>query len=121
MRTFLAVLAGAITISTQVYSQRQDTLYNQTDSKGLRQGYWKASYDNGKLKYKGFFRDGKPAGLFMRYYEDGTRKAIMNYLPDGNSVEVSFFYQNDSLGARGKYVNQNKEGEWEFYSSIPTR
>jgi len=116
MRTILAVLSATVLASATAFPQSRDTVFNQTDAGGLRQGYWKATYDNGKLKYKGYFKDGKPLGLFVRYYEDGTRKAVMNYEPDGATVEVAFYYQDDSLGARGKYVNQNKTGDWEFYS-----
>lgn len=99
-----------------LFSQTHDTLFNQTDANGMKQGFWKATFDNGKLKYKGYFKNGKPLGFFVRYYEDGTRKAVMNYLEDGHTVDVSLYYQDDSLAAKGKYVDMKKEGAWLYYS-----
>ena len=49
----------------------QDSAINQTDAKGLKQGFWKAKFDNGRIKYEGYFKDNHPVGELKRYYEEG--------------------------------------------------
>ena len=44
---------------------------NQSDTNGLRQGFWKKEYPNGGLIYKGNFKDGKPVGEWKRFYKGG--------------------------------------------------
>ena len=36
---------------------------NQIDSKGMKQGLWKKTYDNGNIRYKGNFIDDKAEGI----------------------------------------------------------
>ena len=62
---------------SQTIGSQSDTVFNQTDKQGHKQGYWKVKYDNGPLKYSAFFKDDKPLGLMKRYFEDGTLKAVM--------------------------------------------
>ncbi|NOY36805.1 MAG: toxin-antitoxin system YwqK family antitoxin [Chlorobi bacterium] len=93
-----------------------DTLFNQIDKLNRKQGYWKKLDDKGTLVYRGFFKDGKPQGAFIRYHENGTVKSKMNYLPDGHTVEVKFFYANEKPAAEGRYYDRQKDGEWKYYS-----
>ncbi|HOK52659.1 MAG TPA: hypothetical protein PLF75_12280, partial [Bacteroidales bacterium] len=65
--------------------QSSDTLWNQTDARGWKQGYWRAYYDNGKLRYRGYFKDNQPLGEFRRYYESGGIMAVQNFTGQGTS------------------------------------
>ena len=47
---------------------------NQTDKNGLRQGQWQKKYPNGQLMYEGQFKDDKPCGDWIRYFEGGQVK-----------------------------------------------
>ena len=40
---------------------------NQTDDYGNKQGVWTKSYKNGKVRYKGQFKNNKHIGLFYYY------------------------------------------------------
>ena len=115
LRAF-ATFLGIFFVLPNMFSQTTDTLWNKTDKQGIRQGFWKANYDNGNPKYKGFFKNGNPTGEFTRFYEDGTCKARMNYHEDSDSVEVSLFYQNNKPAAQGIYISMKKEGIWSYYS-----
>ncbi len=95
---------------------QQDTVFNQTDAKGLRQGYWKKYYPNGNLIYKGFFKDNKPVGLFHRYYESGALKVKISYTEVNNLARATWFYENGSLAAKGNYSGTAKDSIWEYYS-----
>ena len=41
----------------------------------LKEGH----YPDGKLRYKGYFLNGQPAGEVTHYYPDGKVKAVMNH------------------------------------------
>ena len=71
---FILLLYCALGIAQSV-SQKGDTLFNQTDKQGKKQGFWKGKYEKGALKYTAFFKDDKPRGLMKRYFEDSTLKA----------------------------------------------
>ncbi|HRE96460.1 MAG TPA: hypothetical protein PK637_06835, partial [Flavobacteriales bacterium] len=48
---------------------------NQTDAKGKKQGMWDVKYPNSQVsKYKGTYKDGKPQGEFIHFYESGKVK-----------------------------------------------
>lgn len=93
-----------------------DTVFNQTDNKGLKQGYWKGYFENKKLKYTGFFKDNKPAGTFKRYYEDGGIKAKMVYNASGDKAFTTLYYQNGTKAAEGNYSGTQKDSIWNYYS-----
>lgn len=89
---------------------------NNTDEKGLKQGYWRKTDENGGLVYRGHFKDGHPIDSFFRYYEDGINIKSILFFDDSGEVTATFLYKNDSVAAKGKYVNQKKSGTWEMYS-----
>jgi antitoxin component YwqK of YwqJK toxin-antitoxin module len=102
-----------------------DTVFNQSDSSNQKQGWWKKSYPNGKLMYKGFFRDNKPVGEMLRFYETGSIKASMVYDNSGEYAHVRLLYADGQLAATGVYYNSMKDSTWCYYSyydhSITTR
>ncbi|NJK87280.1 MAG: hypothetical protein HC906_16165 [Bacteroidales bacterium] len=89
---------------------------NQTDSKGLKQGFWEKKYSNGVLMYQGKFKDGKPVGQMKRFYEDGTPKAVMNYSENGDFAEATLYYQNGAISSFRVYRNEKRDSTWKFYS-----
>jgi antitoxin component YwqK of YwqJK toxin-antitoxin module len=115
LRTFAFILLVLLAFP-ELFAQSTDTVWNKTDKQGIRQGSWKASYDNGNPKYKGFFKDGSPIGEFLRFYEDGTPKARMIYHENVDTVQVTLYYQNNKIAAEGQYVSMKKEGIWTYYS-----
>jgi antitoxin component YwqK of YwqJK toxin-antitoxin module len=108
---FMVFYIGAASIQAQ-----SDTVFNQTDVKNLKQGYWKKNYPNGKLMYKGFFKDNKPVGEMRRYFESGALKAILNYDNKGDYAHARLFYEDGKLAAEGRYFNSLKDSTWLYYS-----
>jgi antitoxin component YwqK of YwqJK toxin-antitoxin module len=88
---------------------------NITDAKGLKQGQWEVKYPDGKVKYSGTFRNGKPIGEFRRYYETGELKVVQLFDNKGNSY-TKIYYDNGELAAEGKYVGEKKDSIWKYYS-----
>jgi antitoxin component YwqK of YwqJK toxin-antitoxin module len=93
-----------------------DTIFNQTDKQGLKQGYWKGYFENKKLRYTGYFKDNKPAGTFKRYYPDGGIRAVMIYNPTGTRAFTTLYYQNGTKAAEGVYAGTQKDSVWNYYS-----
>ncbi|HVN57799.1 MAG TPA: hypothetical protein VMT63_05840 [Bacteroidales bacterium] len=108
--TFLAFIAVSINVTGQAS-------LNQTDARGLRQGHWIKKNSMGHVLYEGYFKEGKPSGRFKRFYENDSLQSVLDYSADGKSANAVFYHPNGLVASKGKYVNQLKEGSWEFYSS----
>lgn len=104
-------LVIVLMLSIKVTSQTN----NQTDEKGLKQGYWKTNWDNGQLKYEGTFKDGKPIGTMKRYFDNGALKAELNFL-NSSKTYARLYYDNGVLAAEGIYIDNQKDSTWCYYS-----
>jgi antitoxin component YwqK of YwqJK toxin-antitoxin module len=98
------------------YSSGADTLWNQTDNNGMKQGFWRINFENGKTKYQGFFKDNKPQGEMKRFYEDGTLKANIYFVPNSTISIAKLYYENGVLAGSGKYIGSLKDSVWKYYS-----
>jgi antitoxin component YwqK of YwqJK toxin-antitoxin module len=114
-RKFLLIISSLL-LSAGISAQSTDTLWNQTDALGQRQGHWKKLNPDGNLIYKGFFKDGKPVGKMVRFYENGKRRAELVYFEGTDITRAKIFYRTGSLAATGKYVNMVKDSVWRYYS-----
>tara|TARA_R110002050_G_scaffold109799_5_gene221556 strand:+ start:2832 stop:3527 length:696 start_codon:yes stop_codon:yes gene_type:complete len=87
---------------------------NKTDEQGRKQGEWIKMKPDGKVNYKGQFKDDKPFGKFKYYGKDGSIITILEFTsPD--SALATHYHSNGKKSAFGYYVNQQKEGVWRFY------
>ncbi|MFC2098510.1 toxin-antitoxin system YwqK family antitoxin [Bacteroidota bacterium] len=93
-----------------------DTLWNQTDDNGWKQGWWKKQYSNGELMYKGYFQNNKPEGKMLRYYDDGNLRAEMLHSKGAEITYATVYFRNGQKGASGKYIRQKKDSIWSYYS-----
>jgi antitoxin component YwqK of YwqJK toxin-antitoxin module len=116
MRYISSILFLLLVACTPSLSQVTDTL-NLTDSKGMKQGHWIKKDSKGKVQYEGFFRNNKPVGEFKRFYSDGKLQSVLVFSEDGKSADAVFYHTNGLKSSAGKYVNQMKEGKWQFFSS----
>jgi antitoxin component YwqK of YwqJK toxin-antitoxin module len=97
-----------------VYAQSDNI--NQTDANGMKQGFWRVTYENGKTKYEGSFKDNKPVGLLKRYYDDGTIKAEINFGKTGKKAYAKMYYQNGLIAGEGNFIESMRDSIWKFYS-----
>lgn len=88
---------------------------NKTDANGKKQGEWKKFHKNsGSLRYKGTFKNDKPVGKFIYYYDTGELQTVMVYRKDGSSY-TEMYHQTGRLMSKGKYVNQERDSIWYFF------
>jgi antitoxin component YwqK of YwqJK toxin-antitoxin module len=118
MLRYNLILVAALTLSLNTIAQSllPDTTWNQLDPSGKKQGWWKRYYPDGIIMYTGFFVNDSPRGTLKRYFENGKRKAIMQFSDDGKSSYARLFYMNGELAAEGKYLGTLKDSTWNYYS-----
>lgn len=104
-------------LTLPVYSFSQTAEINMTDPTGKKQGLWIKKYPDGTIEFEGTFKDDHPAGEFKRYYESSILKSKMIYSHDGKEVEAIIYHPNGLKASEGKYIDQEKEGIWRFFSS----
>ena len=92
---------------------------NVTDKNGKKQGVWK-KYENGKLLYEGQFKDDVPYGLFKYYYTDGNLKSVTEFVQGVHKVRTTMYHENGHKASEGAYIDQQKDGEWRYYSNKDT-
>ena len=100
-----------------LFSQVPDSI-NKTDKNGMKQGHWIKKYPDGHIQYNGYFKDNQPVGAFKRFFENDTIHSVLIYSNNGKEANASIYYANGCIASKGKYINQLKEGKWQFYSSI---
>jgi len=104
--------AFLMSLTMSAHSQTQNVI----DENGLRQGEWSARYDNGQLRYKGHFKDGKGVGVFEYYDESGKLKAKNTFDAKSDRVYNQMFAPNGKVVAEGWFDDQKRVGDWKFYS-----
>jgi antitoxin component YwqK of YwqJK toxin-antitoxin module len=117
MNLRIALISSFLAVSVMAVCQNQTEL-NITDLKGLKQGHWIKKYPNNNVMYEGFFKDNHPVGEFKRYYENKTLKSVLIFSSDGKEAIATIYHPNGFISSKGKYINQLKEGKWQFFSSI---
>ena len=117
MNLKIFIIASLLAVSAKTPCQAQSEL-NITDSKGQKQGHWIKKYPNQSVMYEGFFENDHPVGEFKRYNEDRTLKSVLIYSKDGKEAVATNYHPNGYISSKGKYINQMKEGKWQFFSSI---
>lgn len=89
---------------------------NMTDIQGKKYGQWIKKYPNQAVMYEGYFKDDHPVGEFKRFYENTSLKSLLIYSDDGKDANATLYHTNGHISAKGKYLNQKKEGKWQFFS-----
>jgi antitoxin component YwqK of YwqJK toxin-antitoxin module len=89
---------------------------NRIDRNGRKQGHWIKKHPDGNIMYDGYFRDDKPTGEFKRFYENNSLKSVLVFSDNGVVANATLYYPDGNVASKGRYVNQLKEGKWEFFS-----
>ena len=66
---------------------------NEIDASGKKQGVWQKTYESGKLRYKGQFRDNIPYGIFNYYYSTGELQSAKEFFHNGLAAATHIFYK----------------------------
>lgn len=87
---------------------------NQVDSRGRKQGKWEKTYEGSVVyQYRGEFKDDKPVGKFVYYYESSKVKAVIKHNNVENGRSLAYFYhENGQVMSAGIYRNMKKDSTW---------
>lgn len=93
------------------------TKVNEFNAEGKRIGVWEKYYDNGSLRYKGQFENGKEVGVFKFYNEDAPEHPIIikEFIAHSTIAKVMFYLKDGTLQSTGELVGKNRVGKWIFY------
>ncbi|MBI5540565.1 MAG: hypothetical protein HY951_10940 [Bacteroidia bacterium] len=85
-------------------------------------------YDNGKVKFRGGYKDGLPIGIHKEYPRDGTIVIAKEYDENGNFIGDGtvdendkkqgvwkYYYEGGEVKSQGNFKDNLKTGEWIFY------
>ena len=92
---------------------------NVKDKNGKKQGVWK-KYENGQLLYEGQFKDDVPYGTFKYYHANGKLKSVTEFQQGVHKVRTVIYHENGHKASEGAYIDQQKDGEWRYYSDRDT-
>jgi antitoxin component YwqK of YwqJK toxin-antitoxin module len=106
------VLLFCVSLSQLIFSQ------NKIDEKGKKQGQWVKTYPNSKaIEFKGQFKDDKPYGEFVYFFQSGKIKARTNFIENSSSSYSVLFHENEVILAEGKFIGKEKDSTWNFYGN----
>ncbi|MBN2611759.1 MAG: toxin-antitoxin system YwqK family antitoxin [Bacteroidales bacterium] len=107
-----------------LYTGKCRVVYSDTDltkeilsfRKGKLQGDAVYFYKNGKLKWKGTYKNGFISGTWEYWNENGEKLYEVNYHNDTLEGVFKSWYPNGLLKEQGSYENNRKKGEWIVYN-----
>jgi antitoxin component YwqK of YwqJK toxin-antitoxin module len=117
MNLKIYITASFLVISVYALSQTE-TQINKTDQQGRKQGHWIRKYPNESIMYDGFFKDDHPVGEFRRFFENHSLKSLLIYTEDGRKAIATIYHPNGKISSKGIYIDQMKEGKWQFFSAF---
>ncbi len=89
----------------------------QVPENGSQKGEYKESFfDNGNIRYKGFFLNGRPVDTLTRFYNGGIIQAQQKFFTGSDSSFVILYYQSGKKAAEGLFIGREKTGTWNYYS-----
>ncbi len=91
---------------------------NLVDEQGRKTGQWKVEYPGGNTLYEARFKEGRPAGLMVRYYESGAVRARMMFDSVEDRSFTRLYYKNGKQAAEGWFVNEVKDSVWTYFSKF---
>jgi antitoxin component YwqK of YwqJK toxin-antitoxin module len=117
MNLKIVAIIFLLVISFRISGQNESEI-NKTDDQGRKQGHWIKKYPNTIVMYDGIFKDNHPVGEFKRFYESSALKSVLIYSADGKEAIATLYHENGYLSSKGTYINQLKEGKWQFFSEF---
>lgn len=77
-------------------------------------GKIKDYYENGELKHKGYYKDGKLTSTYRNYFDNGQEERVFKK-KNAREAEMKIFYRNGQKRSDVKYL-RGKPLEWTEYS-----
>jgi antitoxin component YwqK of YwqJK toxin-antitoxin module len=80
-------------------------------------GDFQERYDNGIIKFKGYYRFGKRHGQWLSFYPSGNQWSEMFYDKGKMQGSNTTYYNNGKIRYKGFYKESLRDSVWEFYDT----
>ena len=87
----------------------------RVDENGIEQGPYEEYHDNGRLKEKCTYKDGKYDGPYESYYDNGQLWEKCTYKDGKYDGPYEEYYEDGQLGIKCTYNNGKEDGPCETY------
>lgn len=105
------ITALLLNILSTVRSEAQEP-GNRSQKGEYRESY----YENGNIRYKGFFLNGQPVDTLTRFYNGGVIQAQQKFFAGSDTSFAILYYQTGKKAAEGMFTGREKTGTWDYYS-----
>jgi antitoxin component YwqK of YwqJK toxin-antitoxin module len=72
-------------------------------------------YENEELRMKGAIDAGKRDGEWVAFYDDGSKWSLSTYDKGIKQGKSKVWFKNGNLRYEGKYLDDQKNGTWDYY------
>lgn len=98
------------------YSENGNLRYQESYSKGVRNGSFKQFYPNGQLMETAIWVNGRLNGKLIQYFSNGLNRSVMNYSMGVINGDTKVYYPNGKIRISGFYADGLKQNEWTYYT-----
>ena len=74
-------------------------------------------YASGNVKISGSYSNNKRDGLWISFFENGSKQSVHNYKEGKLNGQITVFNTNGSLLYQGFYIDDKKHGKWNYYNN----
>lgn len=85
------------------------------DPKDISDGEHSQYYKSGKLKAKGYYKDGKRDGHWTVFFESGVLWSEADYTDGKKNGRATVYYPNGQKRYEGVYESDKRVGIWKYY------
>jgi antitoxin component YwqK of YwqJK toxin-antitoxin module len=105
----------------KISTAQSDTVFNQTDANGLRQGYWKIQMTDIKgttyLYAIESYKNGKKDGMCIYFYPNGQKQSEINYKNDTLNGLAKYYRAYGVLQYEENFFNGVSDGFKRYYNT----
>ena len=90
--------------------------YKPQELKDTIGGIYHEYYQNGNIKLRGSYKNGKRDGDWSYFYENGKLWSMGEYTEGIRNGLSNVYYETGVLRMEGNYRNNKRSGPWKFYN-----
>jgi antitoxin component YwqK of YwqJK toxin-antitoxin module len=84
-------MTNELTPYIEYYDDRNVWVKGQKNSSGQEEGLWEWFYENGNIKWRGTYKEGKMDGIAEGFYENGNIEIRASYKEDKRDGIMEWF------------------------------
>ncbi len=98
------------------YHENGQLKYRQVYANGKREGPCWEYYPDGKLKAEGQHKDDEQEGIWKYYHANGALEIQVTFIKGRKTGDAKFYHPNGRVSSEGNYKNDRFDGVWTNYT-----